>query len=613
MDKAICSQRHSRWRNICFSVVFLAAFLPLGVQAAQAVTTSHALALHDAPKYGPDFAHVDYVNPDAPKGGTIRLGVVGTFDSLNPFIIKGMPAAGAGMVFETLLEKTMDEPLSSYGHLAESVRLPDDRKWVEFTLRPQARWQDGEKITADDVIWSFNTLIEKGQPFYRSYYSQVEKAEALDARTVRFTFKKPGNRELPLIIGDLPVLPKHYWTAEGHDFSRTTMTPPMGSGPYKIKSVEAGRRLVLERVKDWWAKDLPINKGRYNFDTVIFDYYRDPGVSFQAFLGGNVDFRQENIAKNWAQGYSKHPAVKRGEIQLKEIRQSLPAGMQAFIYNTRRPIFSDPLVREALAYAFDFEWSNKQLAFGSYVRNNSYFANSDLAASKPIDGYEKNLLEPFHDQLPSRVFTDIYQPPKTNGSGDVRANLRTASALLQKAGWNLQNGVLRNEKGEAFRFEILLDSGMFDRWILPFIGNLKKLGIQTELREVDVAQYQNRMNDFDFDMTVGGFAESLTPGNEQIAYWGSELADQPGGMNLAGVKNPAIDALVDHIIHAQTREELVTATHALDRVLLWNFYVIPQWYSGTFRLAYWNRITGPAQNPPYGLPILETWWAAPKK
>ena len=566
------------------------------------------IALHGEPKYQSDFVHFDYVNPDAPKGGTLKLAVVGSFDSTNPYIVKGLPVSGLALTSMTLLEKSMDEPLSSYGLLAEKMTVAPDRSWITFSLRKEAKWDDGKPVTADDVVWSFDTLMKKGQPFFRSYYSQVDKVEKIDDHTVKFVFKQAGNRELPLIVGDIPILPQHYWTAKGHDFSKTTLEAPLGDGPYRVKSIDAGRQIVFERNKNWWAKDLPLNKGRYNFDTIVFDYYRDPGVAFQAFLSGNIDFRQENIAKNWAQGYDM-PAVKDGKIKREEIKHGLPSGMQGFVYNTRREIFKDPKVREALAYAFDFEWSNKQFAFGSYVRNNSYFSNSDLSAAQPITEGEKALLEPYKDQLPPRVFTDIYQPPKTNGTGDIRQNLRTALGLLKEAGWALQNGVLKNKDGKPFEFEILEDTGMFDRWVLPFIANLKKLGIKANLREIDVAQFQSRVNDFDFDMTINVYGQSLTPGNEQFAYWGSETADASGSQNLSGIKNPVVDALIPKIVRAETREQLITATRALDRTLLWNFYVIPQWYTNTFRIAYWDKLDRPAENPPYGLPVIDTWWA----
>lgn len=577
---------------------------------AQEVVTSYAVSLHGAPKYATDFKNFDYVNPNAPKGGNINLAVVGTFDSLNPYILKGLPATGGGLLYQTLLEKSLDEPLTSYGLIAESIAMPQDRSWVSFKLRPEAAWQDGKAITADDVVWSFKTLVKHGQPFYRSYYAAVKNVQAVDAHTVRFDFKMTNNRELPLIIGDLPILPKHYWTAKGRDFSKTTLEPSLGSGPYQIKSVDTGRRVVYERVKNWWGEKLPINKGRYNFDTVTMDYYRDPSVAFQAFLAGSADFRLEPIAKNWAQGYD-HPAVKNGMIKKEEIKHSLPAGMQGFAFNTRRLIFADARVREALDYAFDFEWSNKQLAFGAYKRTTSYFSNSDLAATMPISEAEKALLEPFRDQLPPRVFSDVYAPAKTKGNGDIRQNLRKAQELLKQAGWTQQNGVLKNKDGQPFTFEILTYNDMFDRWLLPFVGNLKKLGIEASIRTVDTAQYQNRVNDFDFDMLIDSVAESLTPGNEQYGFWGSQSADTKGSQNLIGIKNPVIDALIGNITEATTREELVTATRALDRVLQWNFYMIPQWYIDTFRVAYWNKLGRTENNPPYGLPYVETWWVKP--
>jgi len=602
--RAICSVR----RSLCNKLGIVFAVLGILTGAAMAEDLpAHALALHGEPKYKADFQHFDYVNPEAPKGGNVNMAAIGTFDSLNPYIVKGVPAGSIGMIYQTLLEKSQDEPLTSYGLLAESVTVPQDRSWVSFKLRDAAKWEDGKPITAEDVIWSFNTLMKKGQPFYRSYYSAVQDVKVVDAHTVKFTFKKANNRELPLIVGEMPVLPKHYWTAKGRDFGKTTLEAPLGSGPYKVKSVDTGRRIVYERVKNWWAADLPINKGRYNFDTITVDYYRDPGVAFQAFLAGTVDFRQENIAKNWAQGYN-HPAVIKGLIKKEEIKHGLPSGMQGFVYNTRRDLFKDTKVREALAYAFDFEWANKQFAFGSYVRCNSYFSNSDLAAVMPITDGEKKLLEPYKDQLPPRIFTDVYQPPKTNGSGDIRQNLRRALQLLDEAGWKMDQGVLKNKNGKPFEFEIMTDSAMFDRWVLPFVANLKKLGIVANIREIDPAQYQNRMNGFDFDMTITTIPQSLTPGNEQRAFFGSETADAQGSMNLAGVKNPVVDALIEKIVHAQTREELVTATRALDRVLQWNFYVIPQWYLNTFRIAYWNTLGHPETNPPYGLPVLEDWW-----
>lgn len=623
-DKAIFSESrpfYNKWMmTACVAGLLLA--MPVTTWAEDtAVTEEHheiiqmeervdvpALALHGEPKYDADFKYFDYVNPDAPKGGAVSTAAIGTFDSLNPYILRGLPAAAVTMTYSSLLKKSLDEPLTSYGLLAKSMTVPEDRSWVTFKLREKARWHDGKPVTALDVLWSLDALKKHGHPFYRSYYSAVEKVIAVDLHTVKFIFKKAGNRELPLIVGDLPVLPKHYWTAKGRDFSKTSLEAPLGNGPYKIKSVDAGRRIVLERVKDWWGDNLAVSKGQNNFDAITIDYYRDPGVAFQAFLAGNVTYRQENIAKNWTQGYN-HPAVRKGNIIKDEVKHSLPTGMQAFVINTRRAKFNDPLVREALAYAFDFEWSNKQFAFGSYVRCNSYFSNSELGATKPISKEEIALLEPYRDQLPERVFTHVYQPPKTSGSGDIRQNLRRALQLMREAGYKLEKGMLVNKDGKPFVFEIMTDSPMFDRWLLPFVANLKKLGVVAKIREIDSAQYQNRMNEFDFDMTITTIPQSLTPGNEQYSFFGSETADQPGSQNLAGVKDPVVDMLIDKIIHAETREELITATRAMDRVLLWKFYVIPQWYIDRFRIAYWDTLDQPKENPPYGLPVLETWWS----
>lgn len=577
---------------------------------SEAAYTGHALALHGDPKYGDTYTHFSYTNPDAPKGGDITMGALGSFDNLNPYILRGLPAAGSDMLYVSLMEKSLDEPMTQYGHLAKTITIPEDRSWVQFDLHDHAVWHDGKPMTAEDVVWTFNILIKEGQPMYRSYYAAVEKAVAIDAHTVRFDFKEKNNRELPLIVGDLPVLPKHYWTAKGRSFSKTTLTPPLGGGPYKFKSVEQGRRVVYERVQDWWGEALPINNGRHNFDTITYDYYRDPGVAFQAFLAGKIDFRQENVAKNWEQGYN-HPAVRRGSIRKEDWQHSLPTGMQAFFMNARRDVFKDPKVREALAYLFDFEWSNKQFAFGSYVRSHSYFSNSEFSASTKISKEEEALLEPYRDQLPERVFSAVYHPPKTSGNGDIRRNMRQALILLREAGWDLDKGILRDKNGKAFEFEIMNDSPMFDRWLLPFVSNLAKVGIKARIREVDAAQYQNRMNSFDYDMIIKLIPQSLTPGNEQASFWSSEMADIEGSYNLAGIKNPVIDALLPNIIRAQTREDLTVAVRALDRVLQWHFYTIPQWYIDTFRVAYWDRLQHPAEQPPYGLPVLQTWWAKP--
>lgn len=583
--------------------VFFAAISP----AVQAAEPMHGVAMHGEPKYDADFTHLDYVNPDAPKGGTLRMAAAGTFDSLNPYIVKGVAAPGLGLVFQSLLISTDDEAFSEYGLIAESLEMPDDRSSVTFNLRKEARWHDGEPVTAEDVVWSFKTLMEEGHPFYRAYYANVSETVVENAHRVTFKFDMAGNRELPLIIGQMPVLPKHFW--EGKEFASTSLEQvPMGSGPYKIKEVIPGRKIVYERVKDWWAKDLPIMKGQHNFDQISYDMFRDETVMIQALLAGEYDFRQENIAKSWATEYD-HKAVEQGLIKKEEIPHEIGTGMQAFVYNIRRDIFADPKVRRALAFAFDFEWSNKQFAYGTYKRTTSYFSNSELAAKGLPSEAELKILEPFRAQLPEEVFTKPYSLPVNDGTGrDMRQNLSKAAKMLEEAGWILNDKKLREKNGKVLSFEILLNSPSFERWIAPFIANLKKLGVEANMRVVDTAQYQARIDSFDFDMTVKTFPQSLSPGNEQREYWGSDKADDPGSRNIIGIKNPVIDALIERVIAAKNRDDLVTATRALDRVLLWHHYVIPQWHINTFRVAYWNKFGHPEQMPKYSLGMPQTWW-----
>jgi microcin C transport system substrate-binding protein len=588
--------------------VTLALVMPSWVHA-QDVVPAQGVAMHGDLKYGPDFDHFDYVNPNAPKGGTVTFASIGTFDTLNPFIIKGTTADGLGFLFETLTVQSEDEPFSEYGLLAESIEMPEDRSWVAFTLRPEARWQDGKPVTVEDVIFSFETLKEKGLPFYRAYYKNVIKAEPAGERRVKFTFEETTNRELPLILGQLPILPKHYY--ENVEFDKTTLQPPLGSGPYRIKSLEPGRRIVYERVKDYWGADLPVSRGFYNFDEIRYEYYRDANVALEAFKAGGYDIRVENTSKFWATAYTG-PMFNAGWIKKEEIPHELGTGMQGFVFNTRRSLFQDPKVREALAYAFDFEWTNRTIMYGLYDRTESYFSNTELAAEGLPSEAELQLLEPFRDQLPEEVFTQVYQAPSTDGAGGIRQNLRTALGLLREAGWSVEGGKLVNAEGQPFRFEILLNGPSFERHTLPFIKNLERLGIEATVRTIDPAQYQNRLNEFDFDMVVGTFGQSLSPGNEQREYWGSEAADIPGSRNIIGIKDPVVDQLIDKIIEAPTRADLVTATRALDRVLLWGHYVIPHFHSRTFRVAYWNKFDRPETTPPYGLPLF-SWWVDPVK
>jgi microcin C transport system substrate-binding protein len=596
---------------VFLTVLVAVAAVPAGPRAApDAVVPVHALSMYGDLKYGPRFTHFEYVNPDAPKGGKVTLGALGTFDTLNPFILKGVPAAAVDFLFDTLTTQSADEPFSEYGLIAESIEMPPDRSWVAYTIRPQARFHDGSPITVEDVIWTFETLKARGHPRFRSYYAQVASAEPAGPQRVRFTFKRGENRELPLIVGQLPVLSKAYWTA--HDITKTTLEPPLGNGPYRVESLEPGRSITYRRVKDYWAAGLPVNAGRYNFDTIRYDYYRDGTVALEAFKGGAYDFRAENTAKNWAKAYDI-PAVREGRIKKVQIPNEIPTGMQGFVYNTRRAIFADPRVRRALACAFDFEWANAHLFYGAYTRTRSYFSNSELASRGQPGPGEQAVLAPFRGRVPEEVFTTEYRPPST-APGGLRPNLVEALALLRSAGWVVRDMRLVNEKtGQSMAFEVLIDDPTWERITLPFVKNLERLGVAASVRTVDSAQYEYRMKHFDFDMTVALFGQSLSPGNEQADYWGSEAAATPGSRNLAGIHDPVVDELIALVIAAPDRPSLVARTRALDRVLLWSHYVIPHWHITAFRVAYWDRFGRPAVSPKYSLGFVDTWWVDPRK
>jgi microcin C transport system substrate-binding protein len=568
----------------------------------------HGIAMHGEPKYGPGFRHFDYVNPDAPKGGTIRLGVPGTFDSFNPFIPKGN--VGAGVSAETLLVDSADEPFSEYGLIAATIEVPDDRSWAIFTLRPEARWHDGKPITVEDVIFSLDILKSKGQPFYRFYYGGVARAEKLGPRRVKFVFSQKGNRELPLIVGQMPILPKHYWAAR--DFEATTLEPPLESGPYRVKAFEPGRYVIAEREKDYWGANLPVNRGQNNFDSIRYDYYRDDNVIREAIKGGEIDFRQETQAKAWALDYDV-PAVRAGWLKKEEIRHFSPTGMQALVYNTRREVFMDRKVRQALGYAFDFEWTNKNLFFGQYVRSRSYFSNSELASSGLSQGAELAILERYRGRIPDEVFTQPYEPPVTDGSGWPRENLRKAFALLAQAGWVVRDMRLINARtAQPFAFEILLANEGLERIVAPFVRNLARLGIEARIRIVDQSQYINRLRSFDYDMIAAGWPSSESPGNEQRESWTSAAADSPAGSNYAGIKDPVVDELVELVISAPDRESLIARTRALDRVLLSGYYVIPNWYTRVQRILYWDKFSRPSVAVKTGTSIAYWWYDTAK-
>lgn len=578
----------------------------------------HALSLVGEPQYGPDFTHFDWVNPDAPKGGTVRVAALGSFDSLNPFTIKGEVANGvSALVYDTLMAGSLDEPSTEYGLVAEWVSYPDDYSSATFQLREGARFHDGKPITVEDVIFSLDAL-KNAHPLYNLYYKNVVASEKIGERQVKFTFDMKGNRELPQILGQLTVLPKHFWEAKDEkgnprDLSKTTMEPPLGSGPYRIKKIDAGREIIYERVKDYWAKDLPSRRGMYNMDEVRFIYFGDNAPAFEAFLSGLIDYRQESSANLWATRYNTS-AVKSGLIKKEKLKDGSVAPMQAFVFNTRRKQFSDPRVRRALNYAFNFEAMNKSLFYGNYVRVGSYFDNSELAATGLPQGRELEILNQFKDRVPPEVFTEEWKNPNNEAPGDFRKNLRKAMALLNEAGWTLQGGKLVDASGTQMSIEFLIAQPIMERIIGAYIEDLKKIGIDARARLVDSTQYQRRIENFDFDSITSSFRQSHSPGNEQREFWGSAAADKPGSRNVIGIKNPVVDELIEILVQAQTREDVVAATRALDRVLLWNHYLVPQWHFPYDRIASWD-IFGRAEKIPSQAPaaVINTWWIDPDK
>ncbi len=586
----------------------VAAFAAVMILAAPALAEpTYGLSLLGKLQLPPDFAHFPDADPDAPKGGAVSLAAVGSFDSLNPFIVRGSPAIGIGRVWDTLMAPDQDEAEASYAHLAQSVDVAADHRSVTFVLRPEARFNDGTPVLASDVVWSFNTLREKGRPLYRSYWGDVADVQATADRTVVFHFKTADNRELPMILGEVPVLPEHWW--KGRDFSAPLTDVPLGSGPYQVERVEPGQTIVYRRVPDWWAANLPTGRGLNNFDTIRYEYFRDPTVALEAFKAGQVDFRQENSAKNWATAYD-FPAVTNGLVKKESLPQHLPTGMQAFAMNTRRAVFSDRRVRQAMDEVFDFQWMNKNLFYGTYTRTESYFSNSEYASSGVPQGAELALLEPFRAKLPPELFTTPFTLPVTDGSGNNREGLRRALDLLKEAGWTVKDRKMVNAAGQQMSFEILLDEPAFERVGLPYAQWLGRLGIDARIRTIDAAQYQKRMDDLDFDMAVAQVPESESLGNEQVDFWSCRSATLPGTVNYAGVCDPAVDAMVAAVVGAKTHEDLVTAAHALDRLLLWGWYMVPQWHLQEAHVAYWNRFGHPARPVRTGLDF-DAWWVDP--
>ena len=572
----------------------------------------HGLSLLGTPRYAPDFKRFDYVNPNAPKGGLVRLGQDGSFDSLNFVIPRGNAAAGLTFLYDTLMAPALDEVATEYGLLAEAVRYPPDFSSVTYRLRAEARWHDGKPITVDDVIWSFESLkkLNPGQAFY---YRHVVKAEKTGEREVTFTFDAPGNRELPQIVGQINVMPKHWWAGtdqngKPRDIATGTLEPPLGGGAYRVKSVVPGRTISYERVPDYWGAKLPVNVGRDNFDEVRFEYYRDDTVELEAFKADHYDFRIENSAKNWATAYD-FPARRDGKVVLEEFSERARGVMQAFIPNLRREKFKDARVRQALIYALDFEEMNKTLFFGLYQRINSFFSGTELASSGLPTGKELEILETVRDKVPPEVFTKAYATPVSGSEEARRNNLREATRLLREAGYEIRDRKLVNAKtGEPFKLDFLIVSPAFERIILFYKPSLERLGIEVSVRVVDSSQYVNRVRARDFDVIVAGWTQSLSPGNEQRDYFGAEAADRDASRNYGGIKDPAVDAMIERVIFARDREELVAATKALDRVLLWNHYVVPTWTSSVSRTARWDRLGKPEKLPHYSFGFPDIWW-----
>ncbi|WP_421996212.1 extracellular solute-binding protein [Reyranella sp.] len=572
----------------------------------QKINVSNGFAMHGTPKYAADAGPPDWLNPAAPKGGSVRLGARGTFDSLHPFIVKSVAAAGIGAIWDTLCWSSRDEASTEYGLVAETIEWPDDRSWVAFTLRPQAKFHDGTPITPEDVVFTFDILKTKGAPNYAFYYHDVLKAEKVGDAKVLFTFRDDTNKELPLIVGQLPVLSSKWWSTR--DFEKVSLEVPLGSGAYKVESFDVGRSIIYRRAADWWARDLWMNRGRNNFDVMRYEYYRDASVQFEAFKAGEIDIRQENIARNWATAYDI-PAVREGRIVKAEIPHELPTGMQCFAFNTRREMFADRRVREAIATMFDFAWTNKNLFYGLYKRNISFFGNSELASSGLPTPAELKYLEPLRGKIPDEVFTKEFKLPETDGTGNARGLARQALTLLKEAGWEVKDGKMTETKtGRKLAFEMLLQDASFERVVLPYKQNLERIGVDMSVRTVDTAQFKRRSDEFDFDMMVEGFGQSLSPGNEQRDFWGSKAAATPGSRNTIGIRDEAIDRLVETLIAAPDRESLIAVTRALDRVLLWSHFVVPNWHNNKAFVAYWNRFGRPDKSARYAPVAFDTWW-----
>jgi microcin C transport system substrate-binding protein len=589
-------------------ILCLIALALCGGRAASADERAHGLSAFGSLKYPAQFEHFDYVDEQAPKGG--RLSMIGTadritFNSFNNYILKGDPAQGLGLLFDSLMVRAWDEPDAVYGLVAASAELAPDRSTATFDLRPEAKFADGSPVTAQDVIFSLDILKEKGNPNIRLPLKDVIKAEALDDRTVRYSFQGERTRDLPLFVAALPIFSKAYYS--NREFDQTTLAPPLGSGPYEIADFKQGTYVVYRRRPDYWAKDLPVNRGRYNFDELRYEYFRDRTAELEALKANAYDLREEFTSRDWSTAY-KIPQVRSGRMQLLELPDARPSGAQGFFINIRRPEFQDIRVRKALDYAFDFEWTNKNLFYDLYKRTDSFFENSGMKAEGEPGAAELELLEPYRDKLPPEVFGAVYKAPKTDGSGQDRRKLRIASKLLDEAGWTVQEGTRKNAKGEPLKIEFLIFSPGFERVIAPYVKNLKLLGIDASIRRVDPSQYEQRVKDFDFDIAVQRYSLNLTPGVELRNYWGSAAARTSGSFNLSGINDPVVDALIEKVIEAKSRDQLETATKALDRVLRAGHYWVPHWYKAAHNIAYWNKFGRPETKPLYDRGVIETWW-----
>jgi microcin C transport system substrate-binding protein len=594
-------------KRFVFAALVLAAASGL-LGAAPRIIMSGALSVHGPHKYRSGFSHFDYVNPNAPKGGTLRLASIGTYDNFNRYAQRGLAADGSTSFYDTLMTGSEDEVEVYYGLIAEKVEYPEDYTWIIFHLNPKARFQDGNPITAADVVFSYNKFLNEGVPQFKQYYQDVAKVEALDARRVKFSLKA-GSRELLVSLGQLSILPKQFW--ESRNFGEPLTEIPLGSGAYTVKDYKIGQYVVYERLKNYWGLDLPVNKGQLNFDFIRYDYYRDETVALEAFKAGQYDLHEENVAKSWATQYTG-PAFDSGYIVKEEIPHEIPQGMQAMVFNIQRPIFKDRLVRMALSYALDFEWMNKNLFYGQYTRSRSYFQNTKYEAKGLPSKEELKILEPLRGKIPEEVFTQEYRPPVTDGSGNIRPQLQTALELLKKAGWEIRDQKLTNvNTGEPMVFELLLYSPSMERVAIPVQKNLERMGITMNIRVVDTTQFTNRLRSRDFDMISGGYGAQFYPSRDLKIVWRSDYIDYT--YNTAGVRDPAVDALIDGIEANQDNEDALLAWgRALDRVLTWNYYVIPEWHISKFRVAYWNKFSRPSVRPKYSLGT-GSWWIDPAK